>query len=243
MARGGRLRLVFNRLSRRIQLNEIDEMSHTSSLAVVVPVLETMLDVAGHGQGAAASDDTRESLRVRFRKVTRLLRRWKAEVDGKHAAWSVSELAASNQDGLSYLDGLKLLLANAARQPLALDNVYTQRPQPATFEALLGGWTCLSPPLTNHGTGRLDALPAPAPFFAKAVAVLDVAIRVGHHGLTAVHAAVMDLWSRRHVIPKSDVAQTQQPRQRRAIDRLCLALMRFVVGFFGSRKVDARNNP
>ncbi|EHR69532.1 hypothetical protein BurJ1DRAFT_0650 [Burkholderiales bacterium JOSHI_001] len=197
-----------------------------------------MLDVAGHGRGTAASDDTRESLRVRFRKVTRLLRRWKAEVDEKQADWSVSEFA-----GLSYLDGVKLLLVNAARQPLALDNVFTQRPQPATFEALLGGWTCLTPPLTNHGTSRLDAQPAPVPFFAKAVAVLDVAIRVGHYGLTAVHAAVMDLWSRRHVIPKSDVAQTRQPRQRRAIDRLCLALMRFVVGFFGSHKVDARNNP
>jgi len=33
------------------------------------------------------------------------------------------------------------------------------------------------------------------------------------------------------------------PLHRRATERLFVALMRFVLGFFGSHKVDARNNP
>jgi hypothetical protein len=204
--------------------------------------METMLHVAGHGQGATASEDTRESLRVRFRNATRQLRRWKSEVDSKQADLQLSVVALSNREGMSYLSGLELILANGARQRSALDDFFAERRQAANHEAFFRDLTGSSPFLTDRGTDRLASLPARAPF-TKALEPLDVAISVGHHGLTAVYATVMDLWSRRHVIPRSDASKTQQPRQRRSIGRLCLALMRFVVGFFGSRKVDARNNP
>jgi hypothetical protein len=38
-------------------------------------------------------------------------------------------------------------------------------------------------------------------------------------------------------------AETRQLKRRPSFDRLLQALMRFVAGFFGSHKVDARNNP
>jgi hypothetical protein len=222
-------------------------MSSASTLAVVVPVLETVvLYFAGHGRQAEAPDDTRESLRVRLRKATQLLRRWQAEVDGDQAEWPLSVVTGPNQGPMSYLDGAKLILANGARQSSALDNIFTPRSRPAQAvkpKSFFDDMTGSSVLLMDHSTGRQGGLPARAPFATKAAAALDVAIQVGQHGLTAAYTAVMDLWFSRHDVPKSDAAKTQQPRQRRAIERLCLALMRFVVGFFGSHKIDARNNP
>lgn len=116
-------------------------MSCASSLTAVVPFLETLLDVAGHGCGAAVSGDTRESLRVRFRKATRLLlERRKAEVESEQAALSVR--FASNHEGSSslLLDCLKLLADAARQQPPALDNVFTESPPPAKYEVLIVGF-------------------------------------------------------------------------------------------------------
>lgn len=214
-------------------------MSRSSPLAVVIPVLETMLHVAGQRQGAGASDDTRESLRARMRRLQDRMKQWRAE----HSEFEArSSLLADTRRSASPVVESWFPLAIAAR-PAQPDNVFTLRPQPAKLQALFGDFTGTSLTLMDHGAGRLGRMPARAPFFDKVVEALDIALRIGQYGLTAVYTAVMDLWFHRHDVPGAAAGQAQQPRQRRAIECLCLAMMRFVVGFFGSRKVDARNNP
>lgn len=214
-------------------------MSGSYSLATTVAYLETVLEAMGQGRVAASPDASRESLRERFRKAVRLLKRFKAEHAAEHEAWSF--LVASHQHLASPLPNWEPL-TDGARPAPEPGNVFTRKAQPSRDDLLSGTWAefCSASGLY---AGRLDDLPTPVPFFAKTVAALDVAIRVGRDGVTAVYAAVMDLWSRRHDILKSDGAAKRQPRRRRSLDRLYLALMRFVFGFFGSHKVDARNNP
>lgn len=213
-------------------------MSGSYSLATTVSFLERMLEVVGKGCVVAVTDTSRESLRARFRKAVRLLNRFKAEHESEQMDWSL--LVASHHSASS-LRVYQASLPISVRQVAQPGNVFTRKSQPASEELRFCGRAelCSSLSIAEH----LDDLPAPAPFFAKTVATLDLAIRMGHDGLTGVYVAVIDLWSRRHDIRRSDAAKQQQPRHRRFVDRLYLALMRFVFGFFGSHKVDARNNP
>lgn len=230
--------LALNALSITIELNEIHEMTPNAwSLSVTVSYLETLLEVVGEGRDAVARGESRESLRERFRKVLRQLKRFKAENEAEHAAWSL--LVASHQSTAILPDWKPAIGRRPAAHP---ENVFTRNAPTSSDDLLASTWSELYSSSSPY-TGRLGDLPAPVPFFSKAVATLDVAIRVGRDGVTAVYAAVMALWSRRHDILKSDAAAKQQPRRRRSLDRLHLALMRFVFGFFGSHKVDARNNP
>ena len=85
---------------------------------------------------------------------------------------------------------------------------------------------------------------ATAPLLASTrVTQLDAALRIGLAGPWSFFQAVMDSWLRRHDVVAKPSNAYKRPRRRHAIDRLFLALMRFVFGFFGSHKVDARNNP
>jgi hypothetical protein len=200
-------------------------MSGSYSLSTAVSHLETVLEVMGQGRVGVASDETRASLRERFRKLLRLFKRFKAS---HHQASPLPDWGPANFG------------AGPASQP---GNIFTRKAHPAGGELLTGTWADSYSPARLY-TGRLDDLPAPAPVFAKAqVAKLAVAIQVGIDGMTAVCAAVMDLWTRRHDILKSDAAIKPPQHGRHALERLFLALMRFALGFFGSHKVDARNNP
>lgn len=209
--------------------------SRSDSLSTTVSYLETVLEVMGHGRVVVVDpEETRESLRERFRKVVRLLKRFRAEHGSEQG--SLSPPVASLALGWVPLN-------IGVRVAVQANNVFTRQSQPSSAELLSRAWAEFYASSSAY-TDRLDDPPTPAPFLAKArVGTLDVAIQVGIHGMTAVYAAVMDLWSRRHDFLTSDSAIKQQPRRRRALDRLFLALMRFVVGFFGSHKVDARNNP
>lgn len=211
--------------------------SNTYSLANTVSFLEAMLDAMGERHAVVASEECRESLRERFRRVVRLLKRLRAKHDLEQEAWSL--LVASHHSASALPDWDPLTIGE--HLPPQPENVFTRKSQPSNDEQLTGPWARFYS-LSRLYAGRLNDLPAPVPFLAK-VARLDVAIQVGRAGVTAFYVAVMDLWSRRHDILKSDAAIQQQPRRRRSIDRLFLALMRFVVGFFGSHKVDARNIP
>lgn len=198
-------------------------MFNRSSLAATISSLEEVLVVVGQGYVATAvTDESRESLRERFRRVLRVLQRFQAD-------------AAAMQDALSRLP----VSHRSARQP---DNVFTQKAQPSGDELVRRTLAefCSSSSLYAEGH---HLLPASGPFFSKAPATLDVAIQMSRDGMTAVVVALMDVWSRRHDILKSDAAPEQAPRRRRSLDRLYLALMRFDFGFFGSHKVDARNTP
>jgi hypothetical protein len=214
-------------------------MSGSYSLSTAVSHLETVLEVMGQGRVGVASDETRASLRERFRKLLRLFKRFKAEHDFEQQTWLM--LVASHHQASPLPDwGPANFGAGPASQP---GNIFTRKAHPAGGELLTGTWADSYSPARLY-TGRLDDLPAPAPVFAKAqVAKLAVAIQVGIDGMTAVCAAVMDLWTRRHDILKSDAAIKPPQHGRHALERLFLALMRFALGFFGSHKVDARNNP
>lgn len=72
---------------------------------------------------------------------------------------------------------------------------------------------------------------------------LDVALRIGRDGPVSFFESVLAYWARRHEVAPKTSSPDKRPRRRRAVDRLFLALMRFVFGFFGSHKVDARNTP
>jgi hypothetical protein len=72
---------------------------------------------------------------------------------------------------------------------------------------------------------------------------LDVALRIDRDSPESFFESLMTYWARRHEVTAKTVSPDKRPRRRRALDRLFLALMRFVFGFFGSHKVDARNNP
>ena len=71
---------------------------------------------------------------------------------------------------------------------------------------------------------------------------IDSALRIAFGGLSAFFYAVADSWSRSLSV-EAPASIASRPLRRPADDRLYLALMRFVFGFFGSHKVDARNNP
>lgn len=72
---------------------------------------------------------------------------------------------------------------------------------------------------------------------------LDVALRIDRNGPESFFESLMAYWAHRHEVTAKKASPDKRPRRRRALDRLFLALMRFVFGFFGSHKVDARNNP
>jgi hypothetical protein len=72
---------------------------------------------------------------------------------------------------------------------------------------------------------------------------LDVALRLDREGPESFFKTAMAYWARRHDVVVKPGSPDKRPRRRLAIDPLFQALMRFVFGFFGSNKVDARNNP
>ena len=82
-----------------------------------------------------------------------------------------------------------------------------------------------------------------SPFVADTqVTQLNSALRIAFGGLTTFFRSVVDSWSRSLEVDRPG-SNPSRPLRRLADDRLYLALMRFVFGFFGSHKVDARNNP
>lgn len=79
-------------------------------------------------------------------------------------------------------------------------------------------------------------MPEPA-----ALGPLGVAIQAGLVGVERVAQAVEQ--ARCHDIVARPCTPHRRRSGRRSFTRLLLALMHFVAGFFGSHKVDARNNP
>lgn len=89
----------------------------------------------------------------------------------------------------------------------------------------------------RYGSGHISPLVADTQ-----ATPLDSALRIAFGGLRSFVWAVTDSWSRSLSV-EAPACIASRPLRRLADDRLYLALMRFVFGFFGSHKVDARNSP
>jgi hypothetical protein len=74
-------------------------------------------------------------------------------------------------------------------------------------------------------------------------ASLRLANKFGHFGPLSLLGPVAPERKWRIVINKQKARPAEKPPQRPAAARLLIALLRFVLGFFGSHKVDARNTP
>ena len=212
------------------------------SLATTVSFLEAVLRAVGHEPVVVASEETRESLRERLRSAVRLIKRFRVYGDLRLQGSSVASapllgwLGPGNcsSDQSSFCDIPSV-------QPY---NCFTPNPpvSPETdFRSLADVYIApgfYSPPSEIYERVSLT------PFGARAPStIFDVAMRVAVDGITCVLAAVMDIWSLRHHVVSSPSSDKRKSRRRRSLDRLFLALMRFAFGFFGSHKVDARNNP
>lgn len=226
-----------------IQLNEMHDMSANKySLASIVSYLETVLRAVGQELPADVSMETRESLRERFRKASRLL----ARINAKQAL-AHDECAPSASSRFAWLG-----IGHRVSEHTGIDDVAGRQPHncfaPSTTAARgahANPWADFSfTPSNSTHQAELHRRPALPTSFAKAHPMLfDVAMRVAVDGFTCVYAAVMSLWSERHDVGNQPAAGKRQHHRRSALDRLSLALMRVALGFFGSHKVDARNNP
>jgi hypothetical protein len=70
-----------------------------------------------------------------------------------------------------------------------------------------------------------------------------MALTVGLEGVERLLQRMEESWDRRHDAGSSPQYRIRSPKRRSAIDRLRMALLRFVGGFFGTHKLDERNNP
>lgn len=211
------------------------------SLATTVSFLEAMLNAVGYQPLVDVEVGTRESLRERFRKSVRLLNRFRAEQAFDQDSWSISTiLTPGYAAGVLRHDQQRRLCEGYSR----LAGMCCATGALSVYEVQAGTYGDRSGlPRFYDSQVAFDDLAVSTPVYAKAPPTLfDVAMRVAVEGITSVYAAVMDLWSCRHDDVPSATSK-KQPGRRRALDRFFLALMRFAFGFFGSHKVDARNNP
>jgi hypothetical protein len=211
-------------------------MSTGYTLEATVSFLETTLSAWGEPSSVEKEPWTREELRKRYRKLLRIFRRLNAE-QGQYDTFSSRPAEPAPVDyfwpGLTPSSG-----HHGAASPSDIFFV----------QGSIALETRIDPMLSDVNGSPFDvdvvAMLRPAPFLANTqISRLNTALWLGREGVVSVFEAAMDFWSRRHDIVAKPANPDKRPRRRRAIDRLFLALMRFAFGFFGSHKVDARNNP
>lgn len=219
--------------------------SGTYSLATTVSFLEAVVQAVDHEAAADTSTETRTSLRERFRRAVRLLKRFKATQDLRREG---SSIAATSM--LGWLEPSNCFSERSERGFFGdilsrqHHNYFASSP-PAFPETQSSACADICfPPGFCASQSELDNRVALRPIFGEAPpTIFDAAMGVAVDGFMRVYAAVMDLWSRRHDVVSSSASNKRRPHRSRALDRLFLALMRFAFGFFGTHKVDARNNP
>lgn len=189
--------------------------TNTYPLGTMVSFLESMLTAFGHAQ-PSAGESTRSALRKRLRELTRLSERLlKREPSDAPPLFTSDIENGANCNSSLLLQGSYATSTRLVRVPVDVCDI----------DEVIVGWE--TPPfLGDVRTTRLD-----------------VALRIDRDGRASFFESVMAYWARRHDVADKASSSDKRPRRRRALDRLFLALMRFVFGFFGSHKVDARNNP
>jgi len=211
-------------------------MSTSYTLEATVSFLETTLSPWSEPPAVEKEPWTREELRQRYRKLMRIFRRLHAE-HGQCDTFSSRLAEPAPVD--HFWSGLT---PSSGQQDAG---------SPSKIFLVQGSFaleTRIDPMLSDVYGSPFDvdvvAMLRPAPFLANTqITRLNTALWLGREGVVSVFEAAMDFWSRRHDIVAKPANPDKRARRRRAIDRLFLALMRFAFGFFGSHKVDARNNP
>ena len=192
--------------------------ANTYSLDATVSFLESVLGVVGHAPPAEPAS-TREALRKRFRKLKRLYEKLERDV------WPGAAPMPSAPDAVVVADFY------VSSQPLFVQGSYAM----STRVSLLSGGNEVDEVASGWAT---------PPFLGgNALTQLDVALRFTREGPESFFDTVMAYWARRHDVVVKPGSPDKRPERRFAITRLFQALMRFVFGFFGNHKVDARNNP
>lgn len=196
-------------------------------LRSIVFFMETSLTAMGEQTPATASVSSRGELRARFRGLARLFKEKKRQADPQ--TWSrIADFATDSQP----------------------------KRDSGCFEACQGVWgeeksTAVCVSSSDSVFRRPDLVAEPTPNFSKSLFVAytqaalpsSVTAKLRLEGVTEFFLAVMELWARRHDAVSPADLKKQPPRRQRAVERLCEAVMRYVFGFFGSHKVDARNTP
>lgn len=191
--------------------------SNTYSLDAMVSFLEAALSAAGHAQPAAATS-SRGALKKRFRELKQ-----RYEQLLQQGLWS----------------------AGAVPSPIVATTSDDIRDAPFFMQGSYSYSTrVVGPRAGGYDVDKVVDSWATPPFLGSTRATqLDVALRIDRDGAESFFESVMANWARRDEVTAKTASPDKRPRRRRALDRLLLALMRFVRGFFGSHKVDARNNP
>jgi hypothetical protein len=191
--------------------------SNTYPLHAMVSFLEAALSVSGRALPDAASS-SRKALKKRLCKLRHL-----SEQLHEKGVWSASATSAPV---------VTTRAGNVTARPTFMQGSYAVSTRVVSLctggydiDEALAGWT--APPFL--GDTRATEL--------------DVALRIERDGPQSFFESVMAYWERRHQVTAKAASPDKRPRRRLALDRLFLALMRFILGFFGSHKVDARNNP
>jgi hypothetical protein len=193
--------------------------TNTYSLNTMASYLESILDAMGYAQLAAPAS-TREARRKRFRKLNRIFKGLVA----REVCFGAAPIPSAS-DAVFGAEGFVI------SQPLCLPGSYAMS-------------TRVSQPPGGYDIDKVAASRATPPFLGDTrFTRLDVALRLDREGPESFFETVMAYWARRHDVVVKPGSPDKRPRRRLAIDRLFQALMRFAFGFFGSNKVDARNNP
>lgn len=190
--------------------------SNTYSLSALVLFLEAALSAMGHAQPSEPTS-TRRPLKTRFRKLRRLYERLLRDSD-----WPVRACVALTTDSGCSTSGAYLQgsFSNSTR-------VVGLLPSNCDVDEVLVGVGSAALPWRHQGHAFR----------------LDVALRLDREGPESFFESLMSYWALRHKVVTKTASPDKRSRRRRALDRLFMALMRSVFGFFGSHKVDARNNP